>query len=347
LTPVNAPSQGARDALRMLFFALNRSDELGRAIAAAGGFAVSSHEEREFDGGEHKARPLISVRGKDVFVLHTLNGEAGASANDKLCRLLFFLATCRENGAARVTAIAPYLAYSRKDRQTKPGDPVTTRYVAALFEAVQTDCVVTIDVHNLAAFQNAFHCRTLHLDTAQLFAAEILARCGEAPAAVFSPDGGGIKRAELLRETLLQMRGGPVDFGFMEKRRSGGMVSGSLFAGDVAGREVWVVDDMIVGGGTMLRAAQACRAHGAARVHLLAAHPLLSQGAPALLDDPAIDSITVTDTAHCPELAVARLGGRLRRLSVAPMLAEAILRLHRPRPDDLLTGAAADPVEDF
>ncbi|MDP2063777.1 MAG: ribose-phosphate diphosphokinase [Phaeovulum sp.] len=331
----------------MLFFALNRSDALGRAVAAAGGFCVAKHEEREFDGGEHKARPLTCVHGKDVWVLHTLNGEPGASANDKLCRLLFFLAACRENGAASVTAIAPYLAYSRKDRQTKPGDPVTTRYVAALFEAVQTDCVVTIDVHNLAAFQNAFRCRTLHLDTGRMFAAEILARRGEAPIAVVSPDGGGIKRAELLRETLVQMSEGPVDFGFMEKRRSGGAVSGSLFAGDVSGREVWIVDDMIVGGGTMLRAALACRAHGAARVHLLAAHPLFSPDAAALLDDPAIDSITVTDTAPCPEAAAARLGGRLHRLSVAPMLAEAILQLHHPCPNGLPAAANADSVGGF
>ncbi|HSG56550.1 MAG TPA: ribose-phosphate pyrophosphokinase-like domain-containing protein, partial [Paracoccaceae bacterium] len=129
----------------MLFFALNRSRDLGQAVAAAGGFPVAEHEEREFDGGEHKSRPLVSVRGKDVYVLLSLNGEAGASANDKLVRLLFFLATCRENGAARVTAIVPYLAYSRKDRQTKPRDPVTTRYLALILEAMGIDAVMTLD----------------------------------------------------------------------------------------------------------------------------------------------------------------------------------------------------------
>ena len=85
------------------------------------------------------------------------------------CKLLFFLATCRDNGAARVTAVVPYLAYARKDRQTKARDPVTTRYVAQLFEAVGTDCVVTLDVHNVAAFQNAFRCETIHLDARRLF----------------------------------------------------------------------------------------------------------------------------------------------------------------------------------
>ncbi len=75
--------------------------------------------------------------------------------NDKLCKLLFFAATCREHGASRATAVVPYLAYSRKDRQTKSPDPVTTRYIAQLFEAVGIDMVVTLGVHNLAAFQNA------------------------------------------------------------------------------------------------------------------------------------------------------------------------------------------------
>lgn len=98
-------------------------------------------------------------------MLHNLGGSGGVSANDKLCKLLFSLATCKENGAARVTAIVPCLAYARKDRQTKAHDPVTTRYVAQLFEAMGTNRIVTLDVHNFAAFQNAFRCETIHLDT--------------------------------------------------------------------------------------------------------------------------------------------------------------------------------------
>lgn len=312
----------------MLFFALHCSADLGHAVSNAGGFPLSLHEEREFSGGEHKARPLISVSGKDVYILASLQGEPGLSANDKLCRLLFFIATCREHGAARLTAVVPYLAYSRKDRQTKPHDPVTTRYVAMLFEAVGTDCVVTLDVHNLSAFQNAFRCRTLHLDSLRLFTTHILAQGNDAPIAIVSPDGGGIKRAELLREALAQVSPHPVDFGFMEKRRSAGVISGSHFAGDVSGRQVWVVDDMIVGGDTMARAAQACRDHGAKSVHLLATHAMFAQGTAMRLDDPAISSITVTDSAGSVQAAKAVLGERLRQLSVAPEIGQAILRLH-------------------
>lgn len=312
----------------MLFFALNASADLGRAVAEVGGFSVASHEEREFAGGEHKARPLQSVRGKDVYVLHSLYGETDHSANDKLCRLLFFLAACREHGAARMTAIAPYLAYSRKDRQTKARDPVITRYVAMLFEAVGTDCIVTLDVHNIQAFQNAFRCRTLHVETAPLITAEILARAGSLPLTVFSPDGGGVKRAQLLHEDLDQATEAEVTFGFMEKRRSSGIVSGDLFAGDVAGRAVWIVDDMIVGGGTMLRAARACRAHGAAEVHLAATHALLTQDAIQSLADPAITSVTLTNSAADTAPAKTVLGVRLRILSAAPLIASTVMRLH-------------------
>ena len=134
----------------MLFFALNASKALGLDVATSGGFELAQHEERAFDGGEHKARPLADVSGQDVYVLHSLNGEPGASANDKLLRLLFFLAACRDHGAARVTAIAPYLAYSRKDRRTKWQDPVTTRYVGQLFETVGVDGVMTLQLTRLS-----------------------------------------------------------------------------------------------------------------------------------------------------------------------------------------------------
>lgn len=154
----------------MRLFALNGSQDLGISIARALWTTLDAHEERDFEGGEHKARPLVGLRGEDVYVIHSLNGAAGSSANDKLCRLLLFIATCRDNGARSVTAVVPYLAYARKDRQTKRRDPVSSRTIAQLFEAVGTDRLLTLDVHNVAAFQNAFRIPTVHLDTRRLFA---------------------------------------------------------------------------------------------------------------------------------------------------------------------------------
>ena len=97
-------------------------------------------------------------------MIHSLYGDAKQSPNDKLCRLLFFIGALKDAGAERVTAIVPYLCCARKDRRTQPRDPVTTKYVAGLFEACRTDAMITVDVHNLAAFENAFHCPSTYLE---------------------------------------------------------------------------------------------------------------------------------------------------------------------------------------
>ena len=110
-------------------FALSESRELGARVAAHLGIDLGAHEERDFEDGEHKLRPLESVRGAEVFVLQSLHGEPQRSVHDKLCRLLFFVAALKDGAAARVTAVLPYLCYARKDRRTKPRDPLATRYI--------------------------------------------------------------------------------------------------------------------------------------------------------------------------------------------------------------------------
>ncbi|GLQ77276.1 ribose-phosphate pyrophosphokinase [Mesorhizobium huakuii] len=315
----------------MRFFALKGSEQLGAAVAQVLSIELDPHEERDFEDGEHKARPLVSVRGRDVYVLHSLAGSGSASANDRLCKLLFFLATCKENGAARATAVVPYLAYARKDRQTKARDPVTTRYVAQLFEAMGTDRIVTLDVHNFAAFQNAFRCESVHLDTRKLFAPLIGKLAGDLPVTIFSPDGGGVKRAQLLKEVLEAESDKEIGFGFMEKRRSRNVVSGELFAGDVVDHAVFIVDDMISTGGTMLRAALACRERGARTVHAIATHGLFGKGAEMLFGSQAIDRITVTDSVDSAALAKARHPqAPLDILPIGRLIGKAIRRLHTP-----------------
>jgi len=180
----------------MLIFAPEATRDLGAAIAGALGAELAPHEEREFEDGEHKARPLISVRGRDVYLVQSLHGGPGASPNDKLCRLLFFAGALRDAGAERVTAAIPYLAYARKDRRTQTRDPITTRYVAQLIEAVGVDRVVTVDVHNLAAFENAFRRPTVHLEARPLFVSHLLPLLRDRKVAVVSPDAGGAKRAD-------------------------------------------------------------------------------------------------------------------------------------------------------
>ena len=327
-TPKDHLARVARDRLRL--FALEATAELGKAIADRLGHPLSLHEEREFEDGEHKTRPLDPVIGQDVYVIQSLYGGPSMSANDKLCRLLFFIGALKDAGAARVTAVVPYLCYARKDRRTKPNDPVTTRYVASLFEAVGTDVVVTLEVHNPTAFENAFRCRTVTLTGTPLFVA-YARELEDENLCVVSPDTGGAKRAELFRETLEAACGRPVGKAFADKHRSGGVVSGDLFVGDVAGSTALVIDDLISTGGTLLRAARAARKAGARRVMALVTHGLFLAGSAQVLADPAIDRLIVTDAVppFRPPAGAAR--DKLVILPVAPLLAEAIARLYDNR----------------
>ncbi|WP_197723260.1 ribose-phosphate diphosphokinase [Blastochloris tepida] len=309
-------------------FALAASADLGTAVAAALKVELAAHEERDFEDGEHKARPLADVAEADVYVLHSLHGGPRDSANDKLCRLLFFIGAVKDAGAARVTAVAPYLAYARKDRRTKPNDPLTTRYVAGMFESVGTDCVVTLDVHNPAAFENAFRCRTVALTATPLFVDHLKSVMAGERLSVISPDAGGMKRAEALREALEAATGRPVGKGLAEKHRSAGVVSGDLFVGDVAGTTALIIDDLISTGGTLLRAARAARAAGAGRVMALVTHGLFMPGSAAVLTDPALDGLVVTDAVPPFRLGDLAASAKLVVLPAAPLLAEAIRRLH-------------------
>lgn len=311
----------------MLLFAPNHSAPFARTVAQELGMALAPSEEREFDGGEHKMRSLEDVQGQDVFVIHTLFGDSNASANDKLCRLLFFCGSLKDAGAARVTACIPYLAYARKDRRTQPNDPVTTRYVATLFEAVGIDRIVVLDVHNAAAFDNAFRHTTIRLEAMETFADHLAPSLGENEIVVASPDTGGIKRAQRFRETLGARLGREVGFALMEKRRAKGIVSGETFVGEVRSRELLICDDMIVSGTTIMRATAAARSAGARRVIVLATHAAFSPPAQQLFESEGPDAVLVTDSVSIASAFEPFVGTRLRVCSVAPLFARSIARL--------------------
>jgi ribose-phosphate pyrophosphokinase len=310
------------------FFALQGSRELAERVAGRLDIVLEPHEERNFEDGEHKTRPLRDVRGHDVFVLHSLHGDAQQTGNDKLCRLLFFCGALKDAGAERVTAVTPYLCYARKDRRTKPNDPIITRYVAALFEAVAIDRVIAVEVHNVAAFENAFRCPTWHIESAPLFAARFapLLR-GETVVAV-SPDAGGAKRAEQFRQAMEALTHQDVGSAYMEKYRSAGVVTGELLAGDVRGKVAVIIDDLISTGGTLVRAANACQAAGATKVFAAAAHGLFVDGAKELFACPALTGITVTDTVppfRVPDQVTSR---RLTVLDISDAIARAMMACH-------------------
>ncbi|MGB8527569.1 MAG: ribose-phosphate diphosphokinase [Rhodoplanes sp.] len=315
----------------LALFALNATADLGGEIARELWVPLAPHEEREFEDGEHKARPLDPVEGADAYVIQSLHSGPSQSAADKLCRLLFFVGALKDAGAARVTAVTPYLCYARKDRRTKARDPVTTRYLAQMFESVGTDRIVTLDVHNPAAFENAFRCPTITATAAPLFV-DYAKKLDDRPLAVISPDTGGAKRADLFREALEQACGESIGKGFAEKRRSSGVVSGDLFVGEVAGATALIIDDLISTGTTLVRAARAARQAGARRVLAMVTHGLFMPGAEKAIGDPALDGLVVTDAVPPFRLASKAAQEKIEVLPVAPLLAEIIRRLHAGRP---------------
>jgi ribose-phosphate pyrophosphokinase len=315
----------------LALFAVEGTREYGERVAQHLDLALAPHEERGFEDGEHKIRPLVEVRRHDVYVIHALYGDARESPNDKLCRLLFFIGALKDAGAARVTAVLPYLAYARKDRRTQTRDPITTKYVARCFEACGTDAVITVDVHNLAAFENAFRCPVVNLEAIPLFVEYFAETLRGERLAVVSPDAGGLKRADRFRRALAARVGTEPEAAFVEKYRGGGVVTGELWAGEVAGRAAIIFDDLISTGTTLVRAASVCRAAGARQVFAAATHGLFIGEAPQKLADPVFEAILVTDTVSSRAAAEGRLPDKIRRLDSSKLVAEAIIAAHAGR----------------
>ena len=314
----------------MQLFSLEPTNPFGQSLGGALEVSLSPHEERVFPDGERKLRPLVDPRGADAYVVLSLHGGPVDSPHDKLCRLLMFIATLKDHGAARVTAVVPYLAYARKDQQTKPHDPVGLRYVAQLFDAVGVAQLIVLEAHNVAAFQNAFRCPTVHLSAHLVFDEIAQAVAAIGPLAVASPDPGGVKRALLWREALEKRLGRTVNFAMIDKRRSAGVLSGGqLVAGEVKGATVLLLDDLIASGETLQRSAAALRRAGAKDVIGCAAHGLFVDKAPELLADDGLSRLVVTDSVppfRLPDDGAVR--GKLHVVSAVTLFAEAVRASH-------------------
>ena len=313
------------DTIRL--FAPSESRAFGRAVAAALGTELDDHHEQTFTDGEHEMRPEVNVRGRDAFVIQSLYADDEWSVNDKLCRLLFLIGALRDASAERVTAIVPYLCYQRKDRKTQPRGPVTTRYVAAMIEAVGTDRVLTMDVHNLAVLQNAFRVHTEHLEGRPLFVRRLVEEADD-DIAVVSPDEGGVKRAGKFAKGLGAALGREVSTAFVEKMRGhDGNVQGGALVGSVEGKTAVIVDDLISTAGTITQAAGACAKGGARSVCAVATHGLFVGPANERIAGSALDTLYVTNTIGPNRLSGAA-AARLEICDAAPRFAAAIEAIH-------------------
>jgi len=315
-------------------FALSESQPLGLSVAQSAALTLAPLEERRFEGGEFKLRPLESVRDRTVFVLESLAGDQAASTAERLVRLLFLLSGLKDAGATQRVALVPYLAYARKERRTQPRDPVNTRYVAQLLEAAGADRVMALDVHNPAALDNSFRIPVDHLSAMPMMAEHFARQLPAAPLTVVSPDVGGIKRAQLFRELLQRRLDREVEIAFIEKRRALDVVSSGALVGDTLNRNVVIIDDLCASGGTLIRAAQQCRRAGASAVHAAVTHAPLPAGLAALLAAGDLSSVVVTDSVGVSPLAARSPENRvhLTVLAVGPLFGQALRRMLDGKP---------------
>lgn len=323
-------------------FAINASRELGKSIASfTNEIKLAEHEERAFEDGEHKIRVLESVRGRHVFLIHSLFGDEEQTVNDKICRLFFFIGALKDAAADKITVIIPYFAYARKDSKTKSRDPITMRYMAQLIESVGATQLVTMDIHNLAAFQNAFRIPTLHLSASVLFVPFIANLVKDEKIVIVSPDTGGLKRAELFREALSAYMQRDVSKAFLEKKRSGGQVTGGQdVIGDVKGSTTIIIDDMISTGKTISIAVDALHKQGAKKIWACVSHGLFVGKANKRLTNQHLDKIIISNSVTPFRLDKRLLENKVEIIDISRLFAEVIKRIAEG-------GAVVDWLEAF
>lgn len=313
---------------------------VARAIAEAVGAELVPAQIRWFDDREFKLELGGPARGRLCLVPALLHGDRSLSPQDRFMQLLFLVATLRDHGASRVHLLLPYLAYARKDRRTQPLDGLSLRYAAQLIEAAGADSLSTLEAHNLAAFDNAFRIPARSVAGHEWLASAVLDRLPlsreRGALVVASPDAGGIKRAQIWREVLAKRLEAsasaapaaspaePIGFATLIKRRSLGQVSGQEFVcGEVRGCIVLLIDDLVVSGTTLARAADALYAAGASLVSAVVTHDLREQGALARLDEAGMTQLFASDSLPEPEdRAVMPLRIELHRLSCWSVLVE-------------------------
>lgn len=311
-----------------VIFALSESRELAADIARVASLKLQPLEERAFEEGEFKLRPLVPVRDQTVFAVQSLAGSSDAPVANRLVRLLFLLFGLHDAGAARTIAVVPYLSFARKDRRTQTRDPVNTRYVAQLLESTGLARLIALDVHNPAALDNAFRIPVDHLSALPMFVNHFAERFPGGKLVVASPDVGGIKRVQIFRDLLARRLGEDTEVVFIEKRRAGGVVSGGAIVGNVAGRTVIVLDDLCATGGTLTRAAAGLREAGAAAVYVAVTHAPLAAGLTTLCAADSIAGIVVTDSVGTAlHVRNSAMHPKLTVLPIAPLIGQAVRRI--------------------
>lgn len=300
---------------RLKIFSGNSNLPLAREICGQLAVPLGNAKVKTFSDGEIMVEIGENVRGRDVYVIQS----TCAPSNHNLMELLIMIDALRRASAAQITAVIPYFGYARQDRKVAPRTPITSKLVADLISTAGADRVVTVDLH-AGQIQGFFNIPVDHLYSNPVLLSDITSRFA-GRVVVVSPDAGGTERARAFAKRL------DAGLAIIDKRRSGPNVSEVMhIIGDVEGETCIIVDDMIDTAGTLCQAAKALKNQGAKEVFAYAAHAVLSGPALERINESSLTEVVVTNSVpveeklkHCP---------KLRQLSIAELLAEAIRRIH-------------------
>ncbi len=293
--------------------------ELGRRIAAEIGMPLTQMAVTRFADGEFDVKIAASVRGHDVFLIQ----PTCHPVNSTYMELFIILDALRRASAARINAVIPYYGYARKEKKTQPRDPISAKLMANFLQVAGAQRVITLDLH-AEAIQGFFDIPVDSLTAGKILAGHILERHPEDNLVVVSPDVGGTARARVIARRLER------PLAIIDKRRPrDDDVEVVNVIGDVEGCNCVVVDDLVGTGATLIGAANALTAKGARSVEVLATHGVLAEGSLARLSEAPIAEVVVTDSIPLP--ADAARYPKLHQVSVAPLIAEAIVRVHEGR----------------
>lgn len=298
-------------------FSGNSNPALAKKIAEISGIELGYCQLNQFADGEIQVEIHESVRGQNVFIVQS----TCPPANQNYMELFIVMDALRRASAASITAVIPYYGYARQDRKVAPRAPISAKLMADLLTTAGADRVVSVDLH-AAQIQGFFNVPVDHL-----FAIPTLARAwreslgwGENFVAV-SPDAGGVERTRAFAKRV------ECPMAIIDKRRSGPNEAKALhLIGDVQDKTAIIIDDMVDTAGTLTQAVDSLYKNGAKRVFAVATHPVLSGPAISRLVESKLEKIWVTDTIPLSE--AARNCGKIEVISVAPLLAEAIKRIH-------------------
>lgn len=296
-------------------FTGNANPALAQEICAYLGIRLGEATVSSFSDGEVRVKIEENVRGADVFVVQS----CCAPVNDSIMELLIMIDALKRSSASRITAVIPYFGYARQDRKDQPRVPISAKLVADLITTAGADRVLTMDLH-AGQIQGFFNIPVDHLYATPVLL-EYINKRGVADLVVVSPDAGGVERARAFAKRL------QANLAIIDKRREGPNQTQIMnIVGDVEGKSALLLDDMIDTAGTIVQGAQACAEKGAREVWAACTHPVLSGPALDRLQQSCLREIVVTNTIPLKEKE--RLCPKLHLLSVAPLLGEAITRIH-------------------